>query len=448
MSRRRRKRTHNFARMILSLSLLALLVTLLVYASTGNTQGRASGKGGNQAAGNGVSSLGTTIKDGITGLAEYFTGEENNMYDQKTTSTAQLTGIDGYATGIYGEVYSHIDTFTEVSHRKLKIDMSNYGNYRLTNDGTQNFSVLQVTDVHLTGSDISYAKDIQALDAVYSMIARTQPDFIVMTGDLIFGTDGYATADGMRAWNVLSNVMDRIGIPWTWTFGNHDHSFFDRFTTDEVGALLNQCNTLCMYPDGSEYGYSNGVIELCNTDGSLAMGLVTIDTNNELVDAAGNAQGYDYVHPDQVEWYAREIAKLNAVYGENVKTLLYSHIPVEEYDAAWNMIDGRLAGESIWDGTHTATYIYGKKREAVQGSSVESTLFEKALELKSTVAIFCGHDHLNDYDVDLDGIQLVYGKSIDYIAYPGIEFQTEQRGATLVSIDAESGFAIIPLNLE
>lgn len=41
-----------------------------------------------------------------------------------------------------------------------------------------------------------------------------------------------------------------------------------------------------------------------------------------------------------------------------------------------------------------------------------------------------------------------YGKSIDYIAYPGIENQKEQRGATLISVDSKSGYNITPLRFE
>ena len=62
--------------------------------------------------------------------------------------------------------------------------------------------------------------------------------------------------------------------------------------------------------------------------------------------------------------------------------------------------------------------------------------------------MFCGHDQVNDFGIYYEGIELVYGKSIDYIAYPGIENQKEQRGATLISVDSKSGYNITPLRFE
>ena len=79
---------------------------------------------------------------------------------------------------------------------------------------------------------------------------------------------------------------------------------------------------------------------------------------------------------------------------------------------------------------------------------MHSGIFSRALELKSTVVMFCGHDHVNDFGIYYEGIELVYGKSIDYIAYPGIENQKEQRGATLISVDSGSGYNITPLRFE
>lgn len=70
----------------------------------------------------------------------------------------------------------------------------------------------------------------------------------MLTGDVIFGVDGYDANDGMRALNVVSKLMDTIGIPWTWTFGNHDHTFFDQFSSSTIAAMLAQSSTLRIYP--------------------------------------------------------------------------------------------------------------------------------------------------------------------------------------------------------
>ena len=81
-------------------------------------------------------------------------------------------------------------------------------------------------------------------------------------------------------------------------------------------------------------------------------------------------------------------------------------------------------------------------------SRVNSGLFDRAVRLGSTMAMFCGHDHLNDYQVEYQGIRLVYGKSIDYVAYPGIEQQTQQSGATQIEIGPKGNLEVIPVAFE
>jgi len=80
-------------------------------------------------------------------------------------------------------------------------------------------------------------------------------------------------------------------------------------------------------------------------------------------------------------------------------------------------------------------------------SQYPSELFDKAVELGSTKAMFCGHDHYNNLSVEYQGIRLTYGYSIDYLAMPGIEEDVEQRGATLITIDKQGNFTIEPYRL-
>lgn len=64
--------------------------------------------------------------------------------------------------------------------------------------------------------------------------------------------------------------------------------------------------------------------------------------------------------------------------------------------------------------------------------------------LGSTKAIFCGHDHLNDFSVEYYGVRLTFSKSIDYTAYAfqGIAEKTEQRGGTIISVSESGSFEI------
>lgn len=55
---------------------------------------------------------------------------------------------------------------------------------------------------------------------------------------------------------------------------------------------------------------------------------------------------------------------------------------------------------------------------------------------------------MNNILLTYKGIRLTYGLSIDYLAYPGIDKLTEQRGGTLITINNDSTFNIEPIKSE
>lgn len=334
-----------------------------------------------------------------------------------------------YSTGNYANVYNYIDTVKPVINNDFDMTMGNDGYYRMA--GQNRYSILQLTDIHITGTESVYDKDLKAVQTVYSMIQRAAPDFIILTGDVIFGTDDYDANDGIRALNVISTLMDKIGIPWTWCFGNHDHSFFDRYTSDIIASMVSQSNTLRMYKNNPAVnGYTNGTFKLYNKNGALIMGLILMDSGNIIQNTDGS-YGYDYIRDDQTAWYEQEVAGLRED-NPSVSSLLFFHIPLQEYINAWD----------------SGIVVFGTKREDVYCSSYHSSLFDKVVQLGSTKAMFVGHDHLNDYGAYYNGIELVYGKSIDYTAYPGIENSTEQRGATLINITSDGNYSIVQMQYE
>lgn len=90
----------------------------------------------------------------------------------------------------------------------------------------------------------------------------------------------------------------------------------------------------------------------------------------------------------------------------------------------------------------------GEKNEAICTSKYESQLFETAKRLGSTKAMFTGHDHYNHISLEYEGIRLTFGRSIDYLAMPGIQQHSSQRGGTLITLNSDHSFEIdsIPLD--
>ena len=148
---------------------------------------------------------------------------------------------------------------------------------------------------------------------------------------------------------------------------------------------------------------------------------------------------YDYIHDDQIEWYRKQIRRMNSQEYRIVPSLVFFHIPLQEYQTAYDLYEQR---------SDQVKYYFGEKGQEVGASEHPSGMFEAAKEFGSTTAIFCGHNHLNNYSIEYEGIRLTYGMSIDYLATPGIARMTEQRGGTLITIrdDGSTEIFQIPLN--
>ncbi len=309
------------------------------------------------------------------------------------------------------------------------------------------FKILQLTDIHLGGSTLSIVEDTKALKACYALIQETKPDLVVVTGDLVFpmGIMSFSFNNNAPIMQ-FANFMRNTGIPWAFTYGNHDTEALATLSRAEVDLLMKSLsyktskNLLYPYVQPDVYGRSNQMIEIRASDGSLMQALFLIDSNDYV--EAGGINEYDYIHDDQVAWYRRTVQNLSKQEGYTIPSMIFTHIPLREY---------REANDLYESGSSEVTYYYGvlgeKMIDKICCSKYESSLFDTAVELGSTQAIFCGHDHYNNQSLKYKGIRLTYGYSIDYLAMPGIENDTEQRGATLITLHKDGTYFITPFRL-
>lgn len=320
------------------------------------------------------------------------------------------------------------------------------GVYTITTEKEQ-FKILQLTDIHLGGSTISLAKDYKALEAVKKLLRATEPDLVIVTGDLVFPMGVMSFSLNNRAPIMqFASFMRNIGIPWAFTYGNHDTEEMSVITDAQFDDLMKALsyrsskNLLYPYVQPDIYGRSNQLIEIRGEDGRLMQALFLLDSNDYI--PGGDLNEYDYIHEDQVAWYEKQVRRLSEEEGYTIPSMLFFHIPLQEYKEAYELYE---------KGDPRVTYYYGEIGETMIDkiccSQYPSSLFDTAERLGSTKAMFCGHDHYNNLSVEYRGIRLTYGYSIDYLAMPGIEEDTKQRGATLITIDREGDFTIEPYRL-
>lgn len=333
-----------------------------------------------------------------------------------------------------------IETFPESGCEKFEFENYSNGCYNITTDGE--FKVMQITDVHIGGGWLSVREDTKALNAVAAMITAEKPDFVIFTGDQAFPVP-YAsgTLNNKTGTAELAKLMEKLGVYWTASLGNHDSEIYSYYNREKISNIYSSDEyPHCLFQAGPDNvdGYGNQVFNIRNADGEIMRSIIIFDSHAYTDgDYLGIRWLYDNIHENQVDWYEKtldEITEMNG--GKEVPTSVMMHIPLVECKDAWY--------EYLENDTNDTENVklvrgeIGEKEPYVFCGVHEDGLFEKILEKKSTDSIFFGHDHLNNTILNYKGIDLVYGYSIDYLAYSGIDKQGSQRGCVVLDI-AEDG---------
>lgn len=343
-------------------------------------------------------------------------------------------------------IQPYISTIPTVPHEDHLIRYDDQkGIYTFVTNKDEEFTILQLTDIHLGGSLFSYGKDIKALKAVYDLVDHVRPDLIIVTGDFVFplGIQSFSL-NNYTPFMQFATFMRNIGIPWAFVYGNHDSEMVASHTAKDLNRMLSKFSyertgTLLYTSNQPNItGRNNQVINIEDTSGKVIQTLFLLDSNSY---ASKNFTDYDYIHDDQVEWYKQTVEQLSKEQGNTVPSMIFTHIPLQEYKTAYDLYK---------DKSDEITYFYGEvgeKGEAICCSNHKSKLFDTIVELNSTKAFFCGHDHYNNISLEYKGVRLTFGMSIDYLAMPSIQKKTKQRGATIITVNQDSSFDVEPIPL-
>lgn len=284
------------------------------------------------------------------------------------------------------------------------------------------YSILQITDPHILNNE---RKDAKAFKTITAMIEKTNPDMIIVTGDITSEKENYS------AFKKFCTFIEGFKIPWAFTFGNHEgldiryepgevldpEKIADRQTLSDYLESLEYC----FYESGDEAadGMGNYYRTLRGKDGKALMSLIMMDSHS--YDEVNG--GYDHFHENQVEWYEKTIKKIaldeNGDESKTVPSLAFFHVPMQEFR------DGYNEGKRLW----------GRRLEKEGVPAVDDEMFETMERLGSTKGCFAGHDHMNNYSVEYKGIRLSYGLSCDHNIYV-VPF----RGGVLINVKDDGSF--------
>ena len=198
-----------------------------------------------------------------------------------------------------------------------------------------------------------------------------------------------------------------------------------------MNAILAE-SEYCLFKEGPEdiNGYGNYIINITDENNKIIQTLFFLDSGDYIKpeDLIGNdfipqsathaMKNYGAIYPNQIQWYedtVKDISKF--IYGRRKKvvpSLAFFHIPFPEYRTVWELYDQGSDKVKWYDG---ALEEPDMGNGGVASPSFNTGMFNKMVELKSTKAVFVGHDHGNDFSIKYKGVRLNYNGGMGHITY-------------------------------
>ncbi len=279
-------------------------------------------------------------------------------------------------------------------------------------DASGTFTVMQVTDTHFCGDPETDGRTDRLLRR---LIAWEKPDFIVHTGDAVYGMDSCQQLAKALA------PLTESGIPWTFTFGNHDAEAAQN--RSEMLETLIRLPGSCVWQDELATEKSRAgdhVLRILDEEGRPRWLLVCMDSGGDEQNPRIGG-GYAAVTGAQIRWYEDRIREAEAD-GFQGGVLLFQHIALPEHRDVWKY-----------------EVTYGMRRENISCPRVNTGLFAALLQSPAR-GLFVGHDHVNDFYGELFGITLGYGRQSGYGSYSAPDYL---RGCRMIRLHAHD-----PLHFE
>lgn len=309
------------------------------------------------------------------------------------------------------------------------------------NDGK--FIILQVSDAQ--DMHIPRKAMFKMLEKAYD---KVNPDLIVLTGDNILGNHINDAFIGNRkvvkskkgtlkrmtkALSFLINPIEKRRIPFAFIFGNHDD--MNIVTKKEQAEIFGSYN-YCVDYRNSELPELLGsyYIPVYSSDGNtLSFGLWMIDSAGS--DDNGNPE-FNYVKPEIISWYINKSSLIEKAELRLVNSIMFQHIPVPDVKSVFIECDSKdknaLFSES--DGKYYKLNNDKALGFAFEYPAVTDRDFNQLDALKDrgdVVALVFGHDHLNSFTANIDGINIVQTSGASFRSYGNIV----SRGVRVFELD-------------
>lgn len=289
-----------------------------------------------------------------------------------------------------------------------------------------------------------------ALDYIQKAFDSVKPDFIIMTGDNVFGR---FDPDG-TAFRALVDKLDSLKTPWAAVYGNHDNE-------SEMGALWQNeqlsNSKYGMFLQGVTDGNGNYTVGI-KQNGTVKRVFCMMDTNAcELAHEAeaNHVTTTTGFTDDQIAWFKRTLSAIKEA-DATVKVSMAYHVPnyafvqaKEQYADAEADVDtyyytlgldvaakaGDFGSYNVINSDTFATFDYNKDSgEKKYDNETLLTIFKN----NGVDSVFCGHEHQISTSIVYEGIRWTFGLKTGVYDIP----EKDNLGGTAITIDKDGGVSV------
>ena len=284
----------------------------------------------------------------------------------------------------------------------------------------------EFTILHITDCQDVYPANQTMVQFINHAIDKYDPDLVVLGGDNCVDNTGNIEA----AITEIAKIFVEKETYFTLVFGTHDREGGRGENDVLLRYYQNAGGKYCLAYDAvpalSGSGTHNLPI-LASDSLKVAYNLYMFDSGTSgYTDANGNG-GYECVWEDQVQWFET----VNSAYtlangGKVIPSMAFQHIIVGEIMEALYKeksevalsLDSKFVNGKEYDTTmvNFSAIKDGFLLEAPCPGVEDSRQFEAMVE-QGTVAVFSGHDHINTFTVNYQGVDIVNTPGCTFHSY-------------------------------
>ena len=265
-------------------------------------------------------------------------------------------------------------------------------------------------------------KNERCYDFLREIITNTEPDLILITGDIIYGEFDDSGASLLE----FVAFMESFDIPWAPVFGNHDNE--SRMGADWQSQQFENAEN-CLFLQRKLTGNGNYTVGI-EQGGELTRVFFMLDSNgvasaSEETLANGHTQREIGFGQDQIKWYTKNIKAITKE-SPNTKISFAFHIQLDVFGDAFARYTNDPSNHVFIDyDKNKQEGDFGYIEKYYGGFDKDRSIWNGLKEL-GVDSIFVGHEHANSASIVYEGVRLQFGMkctsydSLNYVSDSGV----------------------------